>query len=58
MILATQPQSNFRYWNDTAIECYKRGCICSGCPLPKMESMKCQMKSAVLGLVRKFGKPK
>lgn len=49
-------------WNGTAIQCYKRGCVCEGCPIIKnLETVtiySCQMKKAVVALVKKFGPPK
>lgn len=45
-------------WTSTAIDCYKRGCVCAGCPMKELiKSQKCMMKSSVLELVRKFGIP-
>lgn len=45
-------------WTEGSIYCYKRGCNCQGCYMKDLiESMPCRMKSAVLELVRKFGKP-
>lgn len=45
-------------WTPSAIECYNRGCICSGCPMKDLiKSQKCQMKTSVLELVRKLGVP-
>ena len=50
---------SIRRWNTTAKECYKRGCVCSGCPIYesffKFKNKKCLMKSAVLEMVRIFG---
>ena len=49
-----------RRWTNTAIECYKRGCVCSGCfyaDFFNQTSQKCQMKASVLELVRVLGKP-
>lgn len=55
------PKSNIRYWNKTAIECYERGCICEGCPINELyfknKYYRCQMKSAVIELVRILGLP-
>lgn len=45
-------------WTDAAIHCYERGCICRGCLFNKMIGKSCRMKESVLGLVKKFGKPK
>ena len=50
-----------RRWTQTAMECYKRGCVCSGCSIYEQifgpEGRKCQMKGAVLESVRKLGIP-
>ena len=49
-----------RRWTQTAIECYKRGCRCSGCFYNDFfagSPQKCQMKYTVLELVRVIGKP-
>ena len=47
-------------WTPTALECYKRGCNCIGCfynDFFSATSQKCQMKAAVLELVRTIGTP-
>ena len=47
-------------WTPTALECYKRGCVCEGCFYSDFFSataQKCQMKAAVLELVRTIGAP-
>ena len=49
-------------WTPTAIECYKRGCVCDGCFYQNffskgVKTQKCQMKRTVLSLCRKYGKP-
>ena len=47
-------------WTPTALECYKRGCVCDGCFYSDFFSataQKCQMKAAVLELVRTIGAP-
>lgn len=49
-----------RRWTSTAIECYKRGCVCNGCfyhEFFKGSNQRCQMKSTVLELVRVLGTP-
>lgn len=49
-----------RRWTVSAVECFKRGCVCSGCFYENFftnNSQKCQMKGAVMELVRVFGKP-
>lgn len=51
----------FHGWNSTAKDCYKRGCICAGCPLHELifkhHRRGCQMKNAVFTLVRELGIP-
>lgn len=52
--------TSVRRWTQTSIDCYKRGCVCSGCfysDFFKGSPQKCQMKSTVLELVRALGKP-
>lgn len=44
-------------WSRTAIDCYSRGCICQGCPIPEIMETPCRMKDAVRELVRTLGKP-
>ena len=48
-------------WTLSAIECYKRGCVCDGCFYQyffKGPNRKCQMKGSVIELVKEFGIPK
>ena len=50
-----------RAWSPLAIECYNRGCQCSGCYYHSYFSdprQKCQMKEAVRSLVAVYGKPR
>ena len=50
-----------RRWTQTAMECYGRGCRCSGCFYNDFfagSPQKCQMKHTVLELVRVIGRPK
>jgi len=52
--------ANARRWTFGAIECFKRGCNCSGCFYKEFfreTNQKCRMKSSVLYLSRKFGNP-
>lgn len=52
--------TSVRRWTQTAIDCYKRGCVCSGCfynDFFKGGPQRCQMKSTVLELVRTLGTP-
>ena len=49
-----------RRWNETAKDCYKRGCNCAGCFYAAFfteSRQKCQMKASVVELVRVLGKP-
>ena len=67
MTLATLPRmidgartTTVRRWTQAAIECYQRGCRCSGCFYNDFfagSSQKCQMKYTVLELVRTIGRP-
>lgn len=45
-------------WTPTAKECYERGCRCDGCILAWILGKRCQMKTTVFYLVRKYGAPK
>ena len=52
--------SSVRRWTPTAIDCFKRGCMCSGCFYKDFfgkSSQRCQMKATVLELVRILGTP-
>jgi len=52
--------TSVRRWTKTAIECYKRGCVCSGCFYAnffKGSLQRCQMKATILELVRVLGRP-
>lgn len=60
MLLRGRPanfNSSLRRWNDTAKDCYRRGCICKDCPLGNIyfKTTTCHMKEAVIELVRRFG---
>lgn len=47
-------------WSTDAVNCYKRGCICEGCPIKEIVTSlnnKCQMKASVLKLVKRYGIP-
>ncbi|MFA7658798.1 MAG: hypothetical protein WCY19_05135 [Candidatus Gastranaerophilaceae bacterium] len=51
-----------RKWTITAIECYKRGCVCDGCVYQDFfdkssSDQKCQVKASVVELVRTIGLP-
>lgn len=52
----TQPWNMLQHWTEGAIDCYKRGCNCQGCDLPH-PTEGCNMKSAVIDLVRLYGSP-
>ena len=45
------------HWSESAIACYKRGCICEGCDIPHPTEDKCMMKSVVLDLSRRIESP-
>jgi len=48
-------------WTNTAVDCYKRNCICTGCLFENYftdKKQKCQMKIVVNKLIKEFGKPK
>ncbi|OGI18462.1 MAG: hypothetical protein A2287_05490 [Candidatus Melainabacteria bacterium RIFOXYA12_FULL_32_12] len=52
--------TSVRRWTQTAVDCYKRGCVCSGCfysDFFKESPQRCQMKATVLELVRVLGRP-
>ncbi len=52
--------TSVRRWTSTAVECYKRGCVCNGCFYSSFfsgSSQRCQMKATVLELVRVLGTP-
>lgn len=51
-----------RRWTLTAIDCWQRGCVCEGCFYQQFFGegqpyQKCQMKAAVVELVRVIGIP-
>lgn len=53
-------QYSVRRWTPSAIECYQRGCVCSGCFYKEFfgdGANKCRMKTSVLELVRLLGAP-
>lgn len=45
------------HWTESAIECYKRGYDCIGCPTQELISIKCRMKESVLKLIKTKGLP-
>lgn len=47
----------YRHWTASSIYCYKRGCRCSGCYIKEIMNEECRMKTAVLELVKRFGRP-
>ncbi|MDD3149290.1 MAG: hypothetical protein PHV68_00500 [Candidatus Gastranaerophilales bacterium] len=52
--------ASVRRWTQTALECYKRGCVCSGCFYREFfaaSRQRCHMKATVLELVRTIGTP-
>ena len=54
-------ETSSKNWTPTAIDCYSLGCNCSKCNLYsiyfKNSIYKCSMKSTVIELVRKYGRP-
>ena len=44
-------------WTESAKECYKIGCQCNKCSIPRTINSKCNMKVIVLETVRRFGAP-
>jgi hypothetical protein len=51
------PNQYVKQWTEGARFCYKRGCNCKGCYYQELMSEKCEMKSAVFMLIKKFGAP-
>jgi len=54
---ARHTEREWRRWTRGAVECYNRSCICEGCPVKDILSSECQMKYAVISLVRTQGLP-
>ena len=54
-------ETTCKNWTPTAIDCYRLGCNCSKCNLYKIYfsdgRLRCNMKSTVFELVRKYGAP-
>ena len=44
-------------WSQSAIDCYRRGCVCVGCLMKEITEQKCNMKKSVLELVAQLGAP-
>lgn len=55
MFLREPPKT--RRWTPSAIECYKRGCVCKGCLIQDLMEQKCRMKASVVALVKDLGAP-
>ena len=54
-----EPQ--YYHWTTSAIQCYMRGCVCDGCFYQNFfsdKNHKCQMKIAIMSLIRNNGLPK
>lgn len=52
--------ASVRRWTKAAVDCYERGCVCTGCYYSEFFSgspQRCQMKATVLELVRVLGVP-
>lgn len=47
----------YNRWTVSAMECYYRGCVCRGCIYKSIMDTPCRMKTAVIELVKKFGRP-
>ncbi len=54
-------ETTSKNWTQTAIECYRIGCMCSKCGLYKIyfenSEAECKMKATVIELVRRHGAP-
>ena len=53
-----EPQ--YCHWTLSAIQCYLRGCVCDGCFYQDFftdKNQRCQMKNAILNLIRNKGLP-
>lgn len=44
-------------WTISSIDCYNRGCRCEGCYMREILETPCDMKRAVMELVKRFGAP-
>jgi len=51
------PNGNVIRWTNLAYQCYKLGGMCYKCDIPEDIKQKCNMKVAVIELVKKFGVP-
>lgn len=52
--------NQFKRWTASAIMCYKRGGVCSGCFYEDFfdgKKYKCKMKQSVISLVQNIGAP-
>jgi len=51
---------HYEHWTISAIDCFKRGCVCQGCfydDFFRFKPDKCKMKQVVIELVRTLGLP-
>ena len=55
-IVNEKDDKRLKFWTESAIECYRRGCRCQNCPIPH-PTENCLMKSVVKELVRVKGNP-
>lgn len=55
-IVNEKDDKRLKFWTESAVACYKRGCRCQGCPIPH-PTQNCLMKSVVKELVRVKGNP-
>lgn len=44
-------------WSESAKDCYNRQCRCDGCSVFKIIGRRCQMKKAVIEIVKVLGVP-
>ena len=46
-----------RRWNRTLVDCYRRGCVCKGCPIYETYKFDCKCKQSVIEAVKQLGIP-
>lgn len=46
-----------RAWTESSIECFRRNCRCEGCLIKDIMETRCDMKRAVIELIRRYGIP-
>ena len=50
-------EMEYRRWTQEAINCFNRGCVCSGCIIKNIMQTQCKMKQTVIELVKRHGVP-